>query len=144
SFGSEAQIAQVGSDFDQVKAWSIAHDRPIFLGEFGAYDHAAMADRTLWTSTVARAAEERGFGWAYWQFSSDFIAYDFEKQAWVQPILRALLPESPALERQQRHRRPLDRGANAPACPPDRRLPSDRLSRFAGHGHSPHERGHGR
>lgn len=99
SFGSEAQIAQVGSDFDQVKAWSIAHDRPIFLGEFGAYDHAAMADRTLWTSTVARAAEERGFGWAYWQFSSDFIAYDFEKQAWVQPILRALLPESPALER---------------------------------------------
>ena len=98
-FGSDAQIAQVGRDFDQVKAWSIAHDRPIFLGEFGAYDHAAMADRALWTSTVARAAEERGFAWAYWQFSSDFIAYDFRKQAWVEPILRALLPGSPALER---------------------------------------------
>ena len=96
-FGSPEQIAQVGRDFDQVKAWADANDRPVFLGEFGAYDRASEQDRVLWTSTVARAAEARGFAWAYWQFSSDFIAYDFEKQAWVQPILGALLPESPAL-----------------------------------------------
>lgn len=95
-FGDPEQIAQIGRDFDQVQAWSLKHDRPVFLGEFGAFDHAAMDDRALWTSTVARAAEARGFAWAYWQFSSDFVAYDFQKQAWVQPILKALLPQSPA------------------------------------------------
>ena len=93
-FGTPEQIAQIGKDFDAVKAWSVANDRPILLGEFGAYDKAAMKNRVLWTSTVARAAEARGFAFAYWQFSSDFIVYDFKKQAWVEPILRALIPNT--------------------------------------------------
>jgi len=96
SFGTPAEIAQVNTDFDQVKAWSTANNRPIFLGEFGAYDKAAMKDRVLWTSTVARAAESHGFAFAYWQFSSDFIVYDFKKQQWVEPILNALIPPSDA------------------------------------------------
>ncbi|MFT4179181.1 MAG: glycoside hydrolase family 5 protein [Thermomonas sp.] len=91
-FGTPEQIAQVGKDFDAVKAWSLQHDRPILLGEFGAYDKAPMASRVLWTSTVARAAEQRGFARAYWQFSSDFVVYDFQRNAWVEPILRALIP----------------------------------------------------
>jgi len=95
-FGTPAEIAQVNADFDQVKAWSAAHNRPIFLGEFGAYDKAAMTDRVLWTSTVARSAENHGFAFAYWQFSSDFILYDFKKQQWVEPILNALIPPSNA------------------------------------------------
>jgi len=92
SFGTPAEIAQVTTDFDAVKTWSIAHNRPIFLGEFGAYDKAPMASRVLWTSTVARAAESHGFAFAYWQLSSDFIVYDFKKQQWVMPILNALIP----------------------------------------------------
>ena len=32
-FGTPEQIAQVGKDFDAVKAWSVAHDRPVLLGE---------------------------------------------------------------------------------------------------------------
>lgn len=91
-FGTPEQIAQVGKDFDVVKAWSIAHDRPVLLGEFGAYDKAPMDARVRWTSTVARAAEQRGFARAYWQFSSDFVVYDFKRQAWVEPILHALIP----------------------------------------------------
>jgi len=46
----------------------------------------------LWTSSVARSAENHGFAFAYWQFSSDFILYDFKKQQWVTPILNALIP----------------------------------------------------
>lgn len=98
-FGTPEQVAQVGRDFDTVKAWSLAHDRPILLGEFGAYDKAPMDSRVRWTATVARAAEARGFARLYWQFSSDFLLYDFGRQAWVEPILRAVLPDSPQLER---------------------------------------------
>ena len=45
-----------------------------------------------WTSFVARQAEKLGWSWAYWQFDSDFIVYDVKKDAWVEPIRRALIP----------------------------------------------------
>jgi endoglucanase len=91
-FGKPEEVARIAQDFAAVKAWSEAAGRPVFLGEFGAYDKAAMADRVLWTSTVARTAEKYGFAWAYWQFSSDFVLYDFKTQEFVQPILQALVP----------------------------------------------------
>jgi endoglucanase len=93
-FGKPAEIAQIEKDFAMVKAWSDSTGRPVLLGEFGAYDKAAMEDRVLWTSTVARTAEKNGFAWAYWQFSSDFLLYDFKANDFVQPILKALVPST--------------------------------------------------
>jgi endoglucanase len=57
-FGKQAEIAQIEKDFAGVKAWSDVGGRPVFLGEFGAYDKAPMADRVLWTQLVARTAEK--------------------------------------------------------------------------------------
>ena len=71
--------------------WSKANKRPIFLGEFGAYDKADMDSRARYTAFVARTAEKFGFSWAYWQFDSDFIVYNIDKEAWVEPILKALV-----------------------------------------------------
>jgi len=71
--------------------WSKANDRPIFLGEFGSYDKGDMDSRARYTAYVARTAEKFGFSWAYWQFDSDFIVYNIDKEAWVQPILKALV-----------------------------------------------------
>lgn len=86
------QVAKIESDFDKVEAWSRRHGRPILLGEYGAYDKAPMEDRVLWTRTVARAAEKRGFAHLYWQFSSDFVLYDFQREDWVEPLLHAVVP----------------------------------------------------
>jgi len=91
-FGTAAERARIDTDFAAVKAWSDASGRPVFLGEFGAYDKGAMDERALWTATVARTAEKYGFAWAYWQFSSDFLLYDFKRDDFVQPILKALVP----------------------------------------------------
>lgn len=93
-WGSQADLAKLNQDFDAVDRWSQAHRRPIFVGEFGAYDKAAMPARVRYTSAVARAAEARGWAWAYWQFDSDFIAWDMAKDRWVEPIRKALVPES--------------------------------------------------
>lgn len=93
-FGKPDEIAQIEKDFAAVKAWSDASGRPVLLGEFGAYDKAAMADRVLWTQTVARTAEKNGFAWTYWQFSSDFLLYDFKANDFVKPILKSLVPET--------------------------------------------------
>jgi endoglucanase len=54
-----------------------------------------MDSRARWTAAIARAAEARGWSWAYWQFDSDFIVYDVQRNAWVEPILHALIPVRP-------------------------------------------------
>jgi len=72
--------------------WSKENDRPIFLGEFGSYDKADMDSRARYTAFVARTAENFDFSWAYWQFDSDFILYDINKEQWVMPIKNALIP----------------------------------------------------
>lgn len=90
--GTVAERRRVQNDFAKVVAWARTHDRPIFLGEFGAYDRAPMDSRARYTDCIARTAEANGWSWAYWQFDSDFVLYDVSEERWVEPILRALIP----------------------------------------------------
>jgi endoglucanase len=90
--GTDKERDAVKQDFDKVSAWAAEHHRPIFLGEFGAYDKGPMDSRTRWTDCVAREAEHHGWSWAYWQFDSDFILYDIPADKWVEPIRQALVP----------------------------------------------------
>jgi endoglucanase len=94
TWGSESDRAQLATDFAKVAEWSRANDRPILLGEFGAYDRggAPIEMRAAYTAAVAREAERNGFAWAYWQFDSDFIVWDMAKDAWVRPIKDSLIP----------------------------------------------------
>ena len=92
TWGTEAEKQRVVDDFARVQAWAQAHDRPIFLGEFGAYDRGEMASRARWTAHVARTAESLGWAWAYWQFDSDFVVYDIPRGQWVEPLHAALVP----------------------------------------------------
>lgn len=94
SWGSDADQAQLKADFDAVGAWAAANRRPILLGEFGAYDKSGtpQALRVDYIGAAAREAERHGFGWSYWQFDSDFIVWDMQRNGWVEPIKRALIP----------------------------------------------------
>jgi endoglucanase len=92
AWGSPTDYQAITDHFDRVATWAKAARRPILLGEFGAYDKGAMSYRAAYTAAVARAAEARGWPWAYWQFDSDFIAYDMKTQSWVEPIRKALVP----------------------------------------------------
>jgi len=94
TWGTPEDRAAIKADFDQVAAWSKANDRPVLLGEFGAYDKSGtpIAMRADWTASVRGEAERHGFGWAYWQFDGDFIVWDMEHQRWVEPIRKALVP----------------------------------------------------
>ncbi len=92
-WGSAEEKKRVEVDFARVQNWSLRHDRPILLGEFGAYEKGPMKSRALYTPYVARTAESLGWAWTYWLFDSDFIAYDFDKDRWVEPILMALIPQ---------------------------------------------------
>ncbi len=91
---TDADVTAIDAQYDEVAAWSKANDRPVLLGEFGAYDKSGtpMEARARYTAAVRAAAEAHGFSWAYWQFDSDFVLWDMAKDAWVEPIRAALVP----------------------------------------------------
>ena len=93
TWGTAFDRDRLKKDFDKVATWAERNKRPILLGEFGALERGGTAQRVQWTDAVARAAEQRGFGWSYWQFDSDFILWDMKKDAWVKSIQGALVPE---------------------------------------------------
>ncbi len=90
--GTPEEKKVIETDFDQVATWARANDRPIYLGEFGAYEKADPASRRRWTDFVARQAEARGFSWSYWEFCAGFGIYDPRRHAWRTDLLQALLP----------------------------------------------------
>jgi endoglucanase len=95
---SDEEMAEVDADFDTVLEWAETHNRPIHLGEFGAFSTADDESRERWTSYIREASELRDFSWAYWEFGSGFGAYDTGSEQWRDYLLRALVPDSPALD----------------------------------------------
>jgi endoglucanase len=89
--GSAEDLRPIQSALDQVAAWSKANRRPVYVGEFGAYSKADKASRVIWTRTMVREFEARGFSWAYWEFASGFGAWDPGEKAWRRDILSGLL-----------------------------------------------------
>lgn len=90
---TESELKALRKSFDDAAEWSKKNNRPVFLGEFGAYEKADMTSRAKWTSAVVKEAEARGFSWAYWEFAAGFGAYDRDKKTWREPLLGALQPK---------------------------------------------------
>jgi endoglucanase len=89
--GSAEQRAALDRDFDKAGAWATRNSRPLYLGEFGAIEGADMDSRARWTRAVVEAARRRGFSFAYWEFCSNFGAYDPVALQWRAPLLHALM-----------------------------------------------------
>ena len=93
--GTPKEREAIERDFENAQAWAKQHNRPVLLGEFGAYDKADMDSRVRYIGFVTRQAEKLGWSWAYWQFDSDFILYDIPNKRWIEPIRDALIPPKP-------------------------------------------------
>jgi len=89
--GERARDARVRADLEGAAAWAGARGVPLFLGECGTTAHADMADRARWTALVRTEAERLGTSWAYWDFATDFGAFDLRRGAWRAPLERAML-----------------------------------------------------
>ena len=88
-----AEQQAVRDDFDKALRWSVQHECPILLGEFGAIAKADMESRARWTRFVAKEAWKRKMGYAYWAFDAGFDAYDRQNTQWHRPLLEALIPQ---------------------------------------------------
>ncbi len=92
--GSTGERANVDYDLGIAAAWGKAHQRPIYMGEFGAYSKAQMDSRVHWTAYLARQAEANQMSWAYWEFRSGFGVYDNDAHQWHTELKNALIPAS--------------------------------------------------
>lgn len=88
--GSPADQRPIIRQFDQAIAWAVEHERPLYVGEFGAYSTADMESRANWTRFIAEQALSRKMGFAYWEFASGFGAWDPATKNWREPLLEAL------------------------------------------------------
>jgi endoglucanase len=89
--GTDEEKAALTKTLTKALDWAKAHNRPLFLGEFGAYQAADMDSRARWTRFMAREAERLGMSWAYWEFCSGFGAYDPNTDKWREPLKDALV-----------------------------------------------------
>jgi endoglucanase len=80
-------------DLDLAARYGNTLDRPLWLGEFGAYSKADMASRVRYTAFVRQEAEKRGIAWAYWEFGAGFGVYDRAGGRWNEGLLSALIPQ---------------------------------------------------
>lgn len=86
-----ASREQVIRDLDQAAAWGKENNRPLWLGEFGAYSKADMESRVRWTDFIRSEAENRSIAWAYWEFGSGFGVYNRERAQWNDALHQALI-----------------------------------------------------
>jgi len=89
--GTNQEKIAITMDFDNARIWAQQNNRPLFMGEFGAYSQADMLSRFNWTNFVSREAEKREFSWAYWEFCAGFGIYDSDRGRWNE-LLDALIP----------------------------------------------------
>ena len=70
--GPKAFVARM----ENVAVWAKEHNRPIHLGEFGAYEKADRESRVRFYTDVRKTAERLGWGWAVWDWKAGFKYWD--------------------------------------------------------------------
>lgn len=88
--GSPEEDTAIERDFAAVARWARENNRPIYVGEFGAYSRADLQSREKWTRKVRRTCQEQGFAWAYWELAAGFGILDPATKQWRNGLLEAL------------------------------------------------------
>jgi len=83
--------AAVSESLTTARDWGTANNRPIYVGEFGAYEPGDMASRARWTTQVQSTVQSLGMSSAYWEFGAGFGAYDLANGQWRAPLFDALM-----------------------------------------------------
>jgi endoglucanase len=89
-WGTPADRDAVTTDLEAAAAWARRRGVPLYVGEFGTLYTADHDSRLRWTRWVRRELDRLDLPWAYWDFATDFGAYDRRRQIWRPGLLEAL------------------------------------------------------
>lgn len=87
---SSTQLQTMTNLLDLAVREAMRLNRPVFVGEFGAYEKAALPDRIAYLKAMRAAMEERQLPWMYWELAAGFGVYD-RKAGAMRPELKTTL-----------------------------------------------------
>ena len=90
SWGSGEDHRDMRISLGRAATFAAQTGHPMLIGEFGVYEDVPLDQRVKWTRAMREAAEDRNFGWCYWDFATTFKAYSIERDAWIGSMLDAL------------------------------------------------------
>lgn len=89
TFGSPADIAQLDANVAKAKAYMARTHRPLFLGEYGAYDKTIPTkQRAAYYKAVHDAFGRAGINGCVWGYTSSFKFRDGDH--WIEPLMKAI------------------------------------------------------
>jgi len=97
-WGSKEDHTQLKAAVKTATDFREAVDRPLFVGEFGAYENIKNSERVEYAGDVRAAMEEAQIPWCLWSFSNTFALYDAEKEKWDEDMLSSLVPNGGKME----------------------------------------------
>lgn len=92
-WGATSDYSALNASADRAAQFASDQGHPMFLGEFGVYEEVPLDQRAVWTRAMRKAAEDRGFGWCYWDYATTFKAYNLEREEWIYSLQRALFED---------------------------------------------------
>ena len=91
--GTPEEKKAIMDDFNAAVEWARQNNRPLYLGEFGAYRKADMESRTQWLRFVVEQADKNDISWAIWDLmGTSFGIFDDSQDRWIEPLKDAILP----------------------------------------------------
>jgi len=102
TWGTPADHDALETKYDEAKAWSVEHNIPVMVNEFGVakFDWqipeniCAQDQRLLYIQAHVTFATERGFAASYWDGPDSFAVYDRKKDAWAEDEKNILVSEN--------------------------------------------------
>lgn len=97
TWGTPNDYQQLKSKFDKVKEWSLLHDIPVILGEFGSLRKCDYNSRMRHYQAYMEQALLNGFIPCAWDDGGDFRIMNRQQKTWdeVKDILIYTTPDSP-------------------------------------------------
>ena len=91
---SQEEIQALEDEFKFAADWGKKHNRPLFLGEFGANKAADQESAVRWLRSAREQMEKYNMSWSLWNMmGSNFGMYDEEKKEWIIPRKNAVMLE---------------------------------------------------
>jgi endoglucanase len=91
-WGSPSDREAVRRDLVAAIDWARERGRALIISELGVIRAAPDDDRVAWAAHVRTVAEELDVPWCWWDFATDFGAYDPTINEWDEGLYRALIP----------------------------------------------------
>jgi endoglucanase len=82
---------RIESDFYIVAEWAKLHRVTVICDEFGVFRaHSDPKDRAQWILDVRTLLEKYGFGWSFWDYSSEAFGLSHAPKQIDEPVVKAL------------------------------------------------------